>query len=354
MELGIDIGGLAAALIVGYPGSIAAARQQSGRAGRTREPALAVLIATADPLDQFLVHHPEYLLERPPEAALINPDNLLILLAHIQCAAFELPFHAGDSFGSLPPATLNELLEILTNNQVLHADKNRYFWMADRYPAQEISLRSASADAIVLHSMSSGAPITIGAVDRASAAWMVHPGAIYLHEGQSFHVDDLDLASGIAELSSVNVEYFTQPLRETQVALITHQEFSSVPGGERSHGEIQVTTQTVGYRKIRWHTHENLGHGQLELPPSELLTTAYWFSLAEKTLEALRNSGLWRDDSIDYGPNWADQRARVRQRDHYRCQACGTAETAASHHVHHRTPFRVFQQQHGARGILVC
>ncbi len=351
LELGIDIGGMEAAVLVGYPGTIAALRQQAGRAGRGASASLAVLVATADPIDQFLASHPEYLFERSPEHALINPDNPLILLEHLRCAAFELPFRSGDRFGTLEPAALAEYLAFLQEQGVLHASGERFFWMADQYPAQGISLRAAGADPIQLQVLPNetenpdelpASPLRLGMIDRSSAYWMVHPNAIYLHEAESFQVVELDLEEGVARLRRIESDYYTMPQRETTVALVETQASQPVTGAQISHGEIQVTTQVTGFRKVRWFTHENLSVEPLDMPPVDLLTTGYWVALTDETVEKLKESGLWSNAPNDYGPNWEVQRTRARQRDGFRCQLCGAPESGRAHPVHHKTPFRTF------------
>jgi DEAD/DEAH box helicase domain-containing protein len=349
LELGIDIGSLGAALLVGYPGTIASAWQQAGRAGRGEEPSLAVLVATADPLDQFLAHQPQYFFGRSPEQALINPDNLLILLDHVRCAAFELPFQPGESFGRVEAARLLEFLDFLASQGSLHHSGGRYFWMADAYPAQAVSLRSASVDNIILQVNEEYAPgvslegvRTLGQVDRASALWMVHPQAVYLHEGQSYLVEELDLEQGLARLKPEATDYYTEPHSETTVQLLEKLAEDQVPGAVRAYGEIQVINQVTGFRKVRWFTHETLGLGQLDLPPTELQTTGYWLSLAEQTVARLQEQGLWSNAPNDYGPDWERIKARVRDRDGHRCQVCGLPENGRSHDVHHKVPFRTF------------
>jgi DEAD/DEAH box helicase domain-containing protein len=341
LELGIDIGAMGAALLVGYPGSIAGTWQQAGRAGRGEQAALAVLVATADPLDQFLAAHPEYFFGRSPEQALINPDNLLILLSHVRCAAFELPFRQGDRFGGIAPTRLQEFLDFLVDQGMLHASRDRYFWMADRYPAQEVSLRSASSDNIILQ-VEDGTPATIGMVDRTSALWLVHPNAIYIHEGQSYLVENLDLEQNIAHLSRVDTDYYTEHRSEASVQLVETFDQQPVHGGEKAYGEIIVTRQVIGYRQIQWQTHQVLGQGELELPPTELQTTAYWLTLADDTVERLRDQGMWSNDPNQYGPTWPRQRDRARARDGYRCQVCSAPELGRAHDVHHKIPFRTF------------
>jgi DEAD/DEAH box helicase domain-containing protein len=342
LELGIDIGGMGAAVLTGYPGTIAGTWQQAGRAGRKTEASLAALVASANPLDQFLARHPDYFFGRSPEQALINPDNLLILLGHLRCATFELPFRVGESFGRVEGAQVAEFLQFLEEAGVLHQSGDRYFWMADHYPAEDISLRSASPERVVLQAQDGDEWTTIGQVDLASAHWMVHPGAVYLHEGQVYLVEELDLAQHIAKLRPAEVDYYTQPRLETTVQLLDKFDEVEVCGATKAHGEIAVTTQVTGFRKVKWFTQEQLGLGEVSLPPTELVTTGYWVALSEKTVARLREEGVWTSDPNNYGPNWLAQRDRARARDGYRCQACDVLEEGVSHHVHHKTPFRAF------------
>ena len=340
LELGIDIGRMGAAVLTGYPGTIASTWQQAGRAGRNEEDSLVVLVATANPLDQFLAHHPDYFFQRSPESALINPDNLLILLAHLRCAAFELPFTRGERFGLVDPGTFEDILQILLQQGFLHLSGDKYFWMADKYPAEQVSLRSASAREIVLQVDQIGSVRTIGSVDIGSAPWMVHPQAVYLHEAQTYLVEDLDLERAIAILKPVALDYYTEPRSETSVQLVQLHEQSDEPGSLKARGEITVTTQVTGYRRVKWYTHEQLGVDELELPPTTLETTGYWLVLAEDTVETLRQQGLWTNDPNQYGPTWPTVRERVRARDDYRCRLCGSPEQGRAHDVHHKIPFR--------------
>lgn len=342
LELGIDIGGLGAAILVGYPGTVASARQQAGRAGRGLESAAAVMVASASPLDQFLAHHPEYFFERSPEQALVNPDHLLILLEHLRCAMFELPFQKGEGFGSLSGEIVDEYLQFLLSNSEAHLSNEKYYWMADQYPAANISLRSASPQGVVLQTTSDDRPLTIGTVDGESALWMVHPGAIYLHEAQSFFVKDLNLEEHIAYLTPILSDYYTEPLRGTEITILSESADETVRGAEKKWGELQVTTQVTGFRKRRWYTHENLGEEPLDLPPTDLMTTGYWVSLSEETVSRLREMGAWTNDPNNYGPGWSQIRDRVRARDKYTCQVCGAVETDRQHDVHHKVPFRAF------------
>ena len=342
LELGIDIGGLGAAILVGYPGTVASARQQAGRAGRGLESAAAVLVTSANPIDQFLAHHPEYFFERSPEQALINPDHLLILLEHLRCAMFELPFQKDEGFSSISAQTIEEYLNFLVENNEAHLSQEKYFWMADQYPAANISLRSASPQSVVLQTINDDRPLTIGVVDGESATWMTHPGAIYLHEAQQYFVEELNLEEHTARLKPIASDYYTEPMRGTTVEVLSESAQAAVHGGEKKWGELLVTTQVTAFLKRRWYTHEMLGQEPLDLPPSEMQTTGYWLSLSEKAIEHLRAIGAWTNDPNDYGPDWQKTRDRVRARDGYKCQVCGTPETTRQHDVHHKVPLRSF------------
>jgi DEAD/DEAH box helicase domain-containing protein len=343
LELGIDIGGMGAAVLAGYPGTIAGTWQQAGRAGRQETESLAVLVTSANPLDQFLAHHPAYFFARSPEQALINPDNLLILWQHLRCAAFELPFHSGEGFGPVEPGPVEEMLRLLQQAGDLHQTGGKYFWMADQYPAERVSLRSASPDKVSLLAGEEDEQwTTIGEVDLASAAWMVHPQAVYLHEGQTYLVESLDLEQLAAHLRPARVDYYTEPHRETTIALLETLGQAGVPGATKAFGEMQVTSQVTAFQRIRWFTHEHLGGGEVSLPPTELQTTGYWLALAPGTVDRLRDQGLWTNDPNDYGPNWPVVRDQVRARDGYRCQMCGAPERGRAHDVHHKVPFRTF------------
>lgn len=354
LELGIDIGGLDASIIAGFPGSIAATWQQAGRAGRRDDSSLVVLVTGQNPLDQYLAHHPEYFFDKSPEHALINPDNLLVLIDHLQCTIYELPFSEHETFGQLPLSDLKELLQYLVESGVVQHRNSKYFWISPEFPASKLSLRNASADRVLIQEHGK----TIGEVDIISAHWMVHPGAIYLHQASSFHVDSLDLDRKIASVTHEETDYYTESISESSVELIERGSEIEVPGGWKNHGEVLVTNQVKGYRKIRWFSQETLGYEELDLPPILLHTKAYWISLSELTVDLLRRSGVWNNDANDYGIGWEAQRNRARQRDVYRCQLCGDVEQGRSHHVHHKIPFRNFasatEANHLANLITLC
>lgn len=342
LELGVDIGSMDAVVILGYPGSIAATRQQSGRAGRKLEPSIGMLVASSNPVDQFLVNHPEYLLERSPEKALINPDNPLILLQHLRCAAFELPFGLNEGFGKLPAEIVSQYLDVLSQLGEVHLSGGRYYWTADKYPAQSVALRTTTPGAVQLRTDEEGLLTTIGMVDTASAHWMVHPHAIYLHQGRTYWVESLDLEQGQAILRPVDSDYFTEPLIDEQIDKVELYRSEGVAAGEINLGEVEVTTQVTGFRMTRWYTNENVGAEELTMPSTTLRTVAYWLAISKPAIETLEQYNLWTAAPINYGPNWDTQRGAARQRDNFVCANCGRPEGALPHHVHHKIPFRQF------------
>jgi len=351
LELGVDIGEMEAVLMIGYPGTIAATRQQSGRAGRGTDPSISILIASASPLDQFLVNHPEFILEKTPELALINPDNLLILLKHLECAAFELPFSLNEGFGNVNADDIQTLLDILSETGKLHTSGQKHYWISSQYPADSISLRQTTSSSIILRSQRTAASKIIGEVDEASSLWMVHQDAIYLHEGETYLVDALDLEKHEALMHAVSVDYFTEPINEISVDPINTIEHRDVPGGTIYFGDIMVTNQVVGFKKVLWSTREVIGREELTLPPTQLRTTGYWLALSQDTVENLQSIGMWTNSPNNYGPSWPQQRNLARKRDQYRCQHCGIAERDKTHHVHHKTPFRNFASHEDANQL---
>jgi DEAD/DEAH box helicase domain-containing protein len=226
--------------------------------------------------------------------------------------------------------------------------------MSEQYPARDISLRSTSPEPVVLQTRqdtSDEEPVLIGQVDQGSARWMVHPGAVYLHQGQQYLVEELDLETHIAWLRPTRLDYYTRPRSEKTVQLVERLAQTEVLGATKSHGEIRVTEQVIGFRKVRWFTHEQLGMGELTLPPIQLQTMGYWLSPTEQTIATLREHGLWSNDPNDYGPDWGAQRDAARARDEYRCQVCSVPESNSQHDVHHRIPFRTFESYREANQL---
>jgi DEAD/DEAH box helicase domain-containing protein len=292
LELGIDIGGLEAAVVAGYPGTVASTRQQFGRAGRRNDLAFSVLVAGSRAIDQYIVNHPEYLLEEPPEAGLIDPDNLQILASHVKCAAFELPFAEDEDFGSLG----RDILQVLAEAGVLNLSGGRYFWMAESYPAEQVSLRTAQIDNFVI--IESGPkPRVIGEVDRPAAPVLIHDEAIYLHGGQQYHVDRLDWEEKKAYVSRVNVDYYTDANLAVDLKVLESFAEESEPGALHAHGEVAVSYLATIFKKIKLETHENIGWGKIHLPQEDLHTASYWLAFAPEAAsgidqEALQE-GLW-------------------------------------------------------------
>jgi DEAD/DEAH box helicase domain-containing protein len=292
LELGIDIGSLDACVMCGYAGSIASTWQRAGRAGRRSGSSCAVMVASSAPLDQFIVQHPDYFFGRSPEHACIQPDNLEILINHLKCAAFELPLSPEEKFGDVD---LPELCEQLAEAGFLHRSGGNWHWVQEAYPADTVSLRSVTSDNFVIVDTSGhaeaeedGQPEVIGEVDFSSALTTVHPKAIYIHQGQQYHVERLDFDQRKAYVKPVNVDYFTDAIRYTQVHVLEIAEEKRIAGpAARAHGDVLVRSQVVGFKKIKLFTNENVGAGKLELPENEMHTTAFWITLERNLIAGL-------------------------------------------------------------------
>ena len=281
LELGIDIGSLQAAVLVGYPGTIASTWQQLGRAGR-RSGSIGVFVASSSPLDQFIVRHPEYFLSADPEEGLIDPDNLLLLAGHLQAGLFELPFEDQERLGR---ADVHELLQVFEEDGSATRSAGRWFWSRQAFPAEEVHLRRILADNVVIIDTSHPRPQVIGEMDQFTAPVLLHEEAVYLHEGAQFHVDRLDWDEKKAYVRPVEVDYYTDALASVTVQIL--ETFDGPDGGElsRSHGELKITSLASMFKKIRFHTHENIGSGPIHLPEQTLHATGYWITV---------DQGLWR------------------------------------------------------------
>ncbi|GIP32651.1 DEAD/DEAH box helicase [Paenibacillus sp. J2TS4] len=278
LELGIDIGQLQACVLNGYPGTIASTWQQSGRAGRRQESSVTVMVASSNPLDQYVIQNPAYFFEKPPERALIHPENLIILVDHIKCAAYELPFEEGESFGG---ESLADILEFLTEEHILHRVQNRWYWMEQSFPAHDISLRSAAQENFVIIDITSGSRV-IGEVDRFSAPTLIHEEAIYIHEGVQYQVEKLDWEEKKAYVREVNVDYFTDASLAVQLKVLHLHKEETLPGIVRQFGEVTVNAKPTIFKKIKLRTHENIGSGPIHLPEEELHTSSYWFTIDDE------------------------------------------------------------------------
>ena len=293
LELGVDIGSLDVVVLNGYPGSVAATWQRFGRAGRRQRPALGVLVASSEALDQYVVRHPEFFAGASPEHARIHPDQALILLDHIRCAAFELPFLAGDRFGPHDPA---DFLTVLGESGVLHQEGERWEWIADSYPANAVSLRSVADGNFVVVDRSEGRQTIIAEVDYSAAALTLYEGAIHMVQSVPYQVEKLDWDGRKAFVTRTHVDYYTDAIDYTRLKVLERFDGANSARGTAHHGEVHVVRRVSGYKKIRYYTHENIGYGPVNLPDQELHTTAVWWQLGQDVLESAFAS---RQEALD-------------------------------------------------------
>ena len=292
LELGIDIGALDACILCGYPGTIASAWQQAGRAGRRKGTSIVFFVASSAAIDQYIVSHPDYFLHQSPENALLNPDNLYILLSHFKCAAYELPFEDGDTFGNV--SSTGELLDYLEEEHIVRHVGGRYHWMAEDFPASEFSLRSAASENFVIIDITDPAHHrVIGEMDRYTVPMLLHENAIYMHEAQQYQVEKLDFEASKAFIRRVDVGYYTDADLNVSLSLLDVEQQEDLGGGaERALGEVKVTTLVTMFKKIRFDTHETLGFGHVRLPEMDMHTTAMWWTLPEALCSRFENDAL--------------------------------------------------------------
>ncbi|MGB9691165.1 MAG: DEAD/DEAH box helicase [Candidatus Sumerlaeaceae bacterium] len=353
LELGIDIGQLRVAILAGYPGSVSSTWQQTGRAGRKAEAAAAILVASSLPIDQYVITHPHYFFGKPPEMAIVNPDNPAILSAHVKCAAFELPFVDGERFGGVDPTSYLEFLEA---DHLLRHVGDKWFWSADIYPSENISLRSASAENFVVVDVTDKNRV-IAEIDYDSAPFLIHTEAIYMHLGEVYYIDHLDWDRRTAFARPHKSEYYTEALAKTEIRVLYEDLHENIPSGAfadasietavprstklaaqsleypviprpdepvpasrdivdnsaerawkslepqslpnardsaiiptatalvtRSFGNVAVITIIAKYKKLRFETHENIGYGEVSIPPLEMQTESAWFCFDSSVL----------------------------------------------------------------------
>ena len=278
LELGVDIGSLELALLHGYPGSVASAWQQMGRAGRRAADeriAAAVMIASSLQIDQFLSANPGYFFGASPEHARINPTNPYIQIGHIKCSTFELPFRAGERFGA---CDIDDALDYLARHDVLNLNEGTYYWQEDSYPATSLSLRSATSENFVIHDITDVAnPQVIGQMDRRTAPTLIFPQAIYFHLGEPYQVQELDHEKMRCYVKRVDVDYYTDGDSAARIEVLDEFEKRSDAGW----GEVLLATRPTIYKKIKLVTHENVGYGHIHLPEEQMHTTAFWINLPE-------------------------------------------------------------------------
>ncbi len=345
LELGVDIGELDAVVLTGYPGSIASVWQQAGRSGRRGGMSTAVLIASSSPLDQYIAQHPHYLFGNSPEHALINPNNLRIMVKHLACATFEIPFQPHDSFGHFGEVT--DLLDAMREMGLLHDTGRQYHYLGDGdLPATKVSLRTSGSDTVVIQESTPTQPRVIGELDLESVPLMAYEGAIYYHQAQSYLVERLDWEGRLAHVREVEVDYYTRASVGSQIQHFMAEE--EVQEGElyRAHGDVLVVTRATSYRKVKRYSHETLGFGEIDLPEIELDTQGYWLIFSESLTEKLYTAGILLRPN-DYGPNWQRQRQLALERDKFACRLCGASRSETILHVHHVRPFREFGYARG-------
>jgi len=289
LELGIDVGSLDAAILVGFPNTIASTWQQAGRAGRQREPALAVVVAYDDPIDQYLMRHPEYFFRQSPENAVLDPENAYVLASQLSCAAYELPLTRDDEalFGPRAPR-IAELLE--EEGSMKSIDGTRY-WSSSDYPAGKVSLRTISDDTYTILDTSRNNAV-LATVDSISAPELVYPEAIYLHEGDTYFVRELDLRLKTAYVERREVDYYTQPVLDTRLERLDTRETKRWGETEIGLGSADLSWATVAMKKIRFRSLDAIGYHPLDLPRQNLETMTVWLRPEEGVRAAVRFAGL--------------------------------------------------------------
>jgi len=307
LELGVDIGELDAVVCAGYPGSIAATWQRFGRAGRRGAPSIAVLVASSNPVDQYLAREPSYLLGAPVEEARIDPNNVEILVQHIKCAAFECPFEEGEGYGDLGSDSTRDALRFLVEAGVVHevqppknGGKTRWHWSADAYPANHVALRSVSWDnVVIIEQRAEQEDKTLAELDWRAAQTMLHEQAIYQHDGAQYQVERFDVENHKAYVRYVDPDYYTEAMTFAKVSVLEESAKRALGRTFVAHGEVQVVEKVVGYKKIKFHTHENVGYGDVRLPDLELHTTSCWLTVPEEVVMTLADEGIGRSGVVD-------------------------------------------------------
>ncbi|MFI5584603.1 DEAD/DEAH box helicase [Amycolatopsis sp. NPDC051758] len=286
LELGVDIAGLDAVVLAGYPGTLASFWQQAGRAGRSGDSALVVFVARDDPLDTYLVHHPAALLDRPVETAVLDPANPYVLAPQLACAVAELPLTLPEleMFGG---SAAQEVLTELAEQKLLRRRSSGWYWTSRDRPHAEVGIRGTGGEQIAVVESDSGR--MLGTVDPGSACFAVHPGAVYLHQGSSYVVDELDLETGLAMVHSENPDWTTTPREIVDISVLSTQEKQDFGGVSVCLGEVAVTSQVIGYLRRR-PSGEVLDHTPLDLPEQSLRTRAVWYTVSAELLETVSDS----------------------------------------------------------------
>jgi DEAD/DEAH box helicase domain-containing protein len=290
LELGIDVGGLGACLMIGFPPTIASTWQQAGRAGRRGEEALVVVIAYNDPNDQYLMRHPEYFFGKSPESAVIDPDNPYILAGQLACAARELPIGPADS-EFFPSALSENVMALLEDENKAKRIGSEYYWACGDFPAAQVGLRTMSDETYTIFDSGSEKRI-IGTVDGISALELIYPEAVYLHEGETYFVKNLDLEMKAATVEAADVDYYTQPVLDSGIVVHAETDRKSWRRETACAGDAEVSWQTVAFKKVRFYTLENVGYKKLDLPRLKIDTKAMWLIPSQETAGVLRSAGM--------------------------------------------------------------
>lgn len=284
LELGIDIGSLEVSIMAGYPGSVASFHQQAGRSGRKEGLSVSVLVCSNSPLDQYIAQHPEYLMNKSPEAALINPSNIYVLVDQVKCAAFELPFQKEDSFGK---ESISDVLSYLEEKEVLHREGDVYHWQDRSYPAENVSIRSADVGNFVIVERAGRSKRVIGEVDRASVPVLLYENAVYLHESQQYIVVELDWDKQVAYVERSDVNYYTDAMTRTDIKILENSLEEHHASYRAFLSDVLVRTVAVKYKKIKFGSHENIGYGEINLPETEMHTRSFILSFEEELFQGM-------------------------------------------------------------------
>ena len=292
LELGIDIGSLTACILCGYPGTVASTWQQAGRAGRRKDTALTIMVASSAPLDQYIIQNPDYFFEASPENALVQPNNLYILLSHIKCSAYELPFEEEEQFGDV--ADTSQFLEYLSENNILRHLDGKYYWMEEELPSGEISLRSAKTENFVIIDITNPAHHrVIGEMDRYTVPMLLHENAIYMHDARMYQVEQLDMDTCKAYIKSVDTDYYTDADLNISLHILDDLEEKQLScGAGLTLGELRVSTIVKMFKKFKLDTHETVGFGEVRLPQTDLHTVGMWWTLPDSITQRYSNDAM--------------------------------------------------------------
>lgn len=297
LELGIDVGSLDVTLLVNYPGTIASTWQQAGRSGRRHEESLAMLLAGNEPVDQYLLRNPEYFFAQSPEHAVVDPENRYVLAKHLKAAAFELPLDEQDvaRFGEMAAP----IAEILHDEGVLNEIEGRYYFAQGQNPSAQISLRHMSDNTFAIVLRQRGEHQVIANVDAISAPELVYPEAVYMHHSETYLVRELDLAGKVAYVERRETDYYTQAVLESNVRIEKERRTSDVlPAAPLAYGDVDVSWQTVAFKKIKFNTRENLGLGPVDIPAQNLPTTGTWLTPSDPLRAQMKQARLRTSEGL--------------------------------------------------------